>query len=87
MLRKPIALLFAAAIVVTLAACGGDDSGSIPAPGATLGQLGLRRAGRELRHRWLRQRLRRHHRGPGLLGVGWRGVLRAGEGLRKRVRR
>jgi hypothetical protein len=40
MLRKPIALLFAVAIVVTLAACGGDDSGSIPAPGATSGSSG-----------------------------------------------
>jgi hypothetical protein len=40
MLRKPIALLFAVAMVFTLAACGGDDSGSIPAPGATSGSSG-----------------------------------------------
>ena len=87
MLRKPIALLFAVAIVFTLAACGGDDSGSIPAPGATSGSSGSDAPAASSDTGGLRQQLRRHHRGPGLLGVGWRGVLRAGEGLRKRVRR
>src|SRR5262249_60876870 len=39
MLRKPLTLLFAAAIVCSLAACG-DDSGSLTAPQATSGSSG-----------------------------------------------
>lgn len=37
MLRKPIALLFSAALVVGLAACGDDGGGGFTAPGETSG--------------------------------------------------
>jgi hypothetical protein len=40
MLRKPLALFLAGVFVVGLAACGGDDGGSIAGPGTTSGSSG-----------------------------------------------
>ncbi len=87
MLRKPIALLFAAAIVFTLAACGGDDSGSIPAPGATSGSSGSDAPAASSDTGASDSGSAGTTAVPDFSGFGWRGILRAGEGLRKRVRR